>query len=54
MIESKIVTIAFPSKVWSDAMAAANRADREYVPLVLRGASLIELKKLRAKLNRRK
>ena len=45
-----VVTIPYPSEVWSDAMANANRADREFIPLVLRGASLIELKKLKAKL----
>ena len=49
-----VVTIPYPSKAWSDAMANANRASNEFVPLVLRGASLIELKKLRAKLEREK
>ena len=48
-----VVTIPYPSQVWSDAMANANRADKEFVPLVLRGASLIELKKLRAKLEKK-
>ena len=54
MIESKIVTIPYPSQAWSDAMANANRADKEFVPVVLRGASLLELKKLRAKLGKKK
>lgn len=48
-----VTNIPYPSKVWSDAMANANRADKEFVPLVLRGASLIELKKLRAKLEKK-
>jgi len=49
-----VVPIPYPSQVWGDAMANANRADKEFIPLVLRGASLIELKKLRAKLNKRR
>uniref|UniRef100_A0A6M3L005 Uncharacterized protein n=1 Tax=viral metagenome TaxID=1070528 RepID=A0A6M3L005_9ZZZZ len=49
-----VVTIPYPSEVWRAAMENANRADKEFVPLVLRGASLIELKKLRAKLAKRK
>ena len=47
---SKITNITYPSKVWSDAMANANRAANEFVPILFKGASLIELKKLRAKL----
>ena len=50
----RVVTIPYPSQVWSDAMANANRADKEFIPLVLRGASLIELKKLKAKLDKKK
>ena len=49
----RVVPIPYPSEVWSAAMANANRADKEFVPLVLRGASLIELKKLRAKLEKK-
>jgi len=58
MIEPKekphVVPFPYPSEAWSAAMANANRADKEFIPLVLRGASLIELKKLRAKLEREK
>jgi len=53
MIESKIVTIPYPSEVWRAAMENANRADREFIPILFRGASLIELKKLRAKLEKK-
>ncbi len=38
MIESKIVTIPYPSEAWSDAMANANRADKEFVPGCITGS----------------
>jgi len=48
-----VVTIPYPSQVWSDAMANANRAANEFVPILFKGASLIELKKLKAKLGKK-
>ena len=52
--KSRIVSIPYPSEKWSDAMAAANRADKEFMPLRFVGKSLAELKKFREQLDRRK
>ena len=49
-----VVPIPYPSEAWRVAMANANRADKEFVPILLRGASLLELKKLKAKLGKAK
>ena len=49
MDEKRIVTIPYPSEAWSWAMANANRADREFMPLRFKGKKLSDLKGLLAK-----
>ena len=47
MVESRIVTLVYPSHAWSVAMANANRADKEYVPILLQNVSPEELRKFK-------
>ena len=52
MVEAFI--LKYPSEAWRKAMEAANRADKEFMPLRFVGKSLAELKKFREQLDRRK
>ncbi len=49
MVEARIVSIPYPSEAWSNCMAAANRSDKEFMPVRFKDKKLSDLKELLAK-----